>query len=42
MTLKTFLLAVTAAAAIFGAAVVGVPSTPDKPGGVPQVIVRSD
>ena len=42
MTLKTFLLAVTAAAAILGAAVVGVPSTSDKPGEAPRVIVRAD
>ena len=41
MTLKTFLLAVTAAAAIFGAAVVGVPSTSDRDKSE-QVIVRSD
>ena len=39
MTLKTFLLAVTAAAAIFGAAIVGVPSTSDKP---PLLVVRSN
>ncbi len=42
MTLKTFLLAVTAAAAIFGAAVVGVPSTADKPDRGEQIIVRAD
>jgi hypothetical protein len=42
VTLKTFLLAVTAAVAIFGAAVVGVPSTSDKPDKSEQIIVRSD
>ena len=42
MTLKSFLLAVTAAAAIFGAAVVGVPSTADKPDRAEQIIVRAD
>jgi hypothetical protein len=31
MTLKTFLLAIAATAAILGAAVVGVPSTSDAP-----------
>jgi hypothetical protein len=39
VTLKTFLLALTAAAAIFGAAIVGVPSTSEK---APFLIVRSN
>jgi hypothetical protein len=39
VTLKTFLLALTAAAAIFGAAAVGVPSTSER---APFLIVRSN
>ena len=42
VNLKTFLLAVTAAVAIFGAAVVGVPSTSDKPEKSDRIIIRSD
>jgi hypothetical protein len=42
MTLKTFLLAVTAAVAIFGAAIVSVPSTSDRLDRAEQVVVRSD
>ena len=42
VTLKTFLLAVTAVVAIFGAAVVGVPSTSDKPEKSERIIIRSD
>jgi hypothetical protein len=38
VTLKTFLLAVTAAVALFGAAVVGVPSTTDKVFKVPPIV----
>jgi hypothetical protein len=42
VNLKTFLLAVTAAVAIFGAAVVGVPTTSDKPERSERIIIRSD
>ena len=42
MTLKTFLLAITATAAILGAAVVGVPSTFDEPDNASASIIRSD
>jgi hypothetical protein len=42
VTLKTFLLGLTAAAAILSAAIVGVPSTSDKAAKSEQVIVRSD
>jgi hypothetical protein len=41
VNLKMFLLAVTAAAAIFGAAVVGVPSTADRPDEATRIVVRT-
>ena len=37
MNLKTALLAVTAAAALLGAAIIGVPSTPDNVGDTPHL-----
>ncbi len=42
VTLKTFLLAVTAAAALFGAAILAVPSTSERPDSGQHVIVRSE
>jgi len=42
VTLKTFLLGLAAAAAIFSAVVVGVPSTSDKPEESGRITVRLD
>ena len=42
LTLKTFLLAVTAAAALIGAAVVGVPTTADRANEPAQYATRAD
>ncbi len=42
MTLKTFLLAVTATVAVLGAAAVGVPSTPDEPDWASPPSVRAE
>jgi len=42
MTLKTFLLAVVAAAALIGAAVIAVPTTADSTGEIVHFSIKAD